>query len=80
MSPHNMEFRYTIKTQAEITQEMLDVCIQTSLDTLRPSLDGLLSVLMWQGTDPLIFSGDIKYTQSEIIVEMNKPNWTPLMP
>lgn len=68
--------KYIIKTKADITQAMLDVCIETSTDNLRTSLDGLLSVLKWSGTDPPMFSGDTKYTHTEILAEMAKVEWT----
>ena len=69
---------YIIKTTGDITQAMIDVCQEDSLTTLRDSTDGR-SVLKWQGTDPPMFSGDTKYSPTEILVEMEKIEWTQPM-
>ena len=71
-----MDCIYIIKTKADITQAMLNVCIQNSVANLRTSLDGLECVLKWKGSDPPMFSGDTKYTHSEMLLEMAKPEWT----
>lgn len=70
-----MSYTYIIKTKLDITQAMLDVCVEDSVDNLRTSNDGLLAVLKWSGTNPPMFSGDTKYTHEEILVEMAKENW-----
>lgn len=75
-----MDCTYIIKTKADITQAMLDVCIQESVANLRTSIDGLLSVLKWKGIDPPMFSGDTKYTHSEILTEMAKVEWVATLP
>lgn len=67
---------YTIKTKADITQAMLDVCIETSVDNLRTSVDGLLAVLKWNGGNPPIFDEDTKYTHIEILAVMATEAWT----
>lgn len=59
---------------------MLDVCIEESVDNLRTSIDGLLAVLKWEGTDPPMFDGDTKYTHTQILVVMAGTNWTPVGP
>lgn len=71
-----MNCTYIIKDTIDITQAMIDVCQQTSLNTLRNSTDGR-SVLKWQGTDPPMFDGDTKYDHEEILVEMEKVEWNP---
>ena len=71
--------KYIIKTKADITQAMIDVCMQDSLINLRTSIDGR-SILKWQGDDPSMFSADTKYTHAEILVEMAKPEWAQSMP
>lgn len=70
-----MNCTYIIKTKADISQAMLDVCVQESVDNLRTSVDGLLAVLKWSGDDPPIFDGDTKYTHSEILVIMATEAW-----
>lgn len=74
-----MSCTYIIKTKTDITQAMVDVCQESSLETLFPSVDGLLAVLKWEGVDPVMFSGDTKYTHTQIRVEMVKVEWTPLL-
>ena len=67
--------KYIIKTKADITQDMLDVCVQYSVENLRTSNDGLLSVLKWSGADPPMFSGDTKYTHKEILTVLAGEDW-----
>lgn len=70
-----MSYTYIIKPKIDITQSMIDVCVQDSVSSIRTSVDGLLGVLKWSGGEPPIFSEDTKYTHDEILVEMNKLNW-----
>jgi len=72
-----MEYTYIIKTKADITQAMLDVCQENEVEDLRTSLDGTLAVLKWIGEDPPVFDGETKYTHTEILTEMAGANWTP---
>jgi len=71
-----MQCKYIIKTKTDITQSMLDVCVQSSISNLRTSQDGLLAVLKWSGSDPSMFSSDTKYTHSQILTELSGTNWT----
>jgi len=70
-----MIYRYTIKPVPDITQAMLDICVQDSLDDLTKSIDGTLAWLKWPGNDPAIFSSDTKYTQEEMRTEIQKAAW-----
>lgn len=70
-----MDCTYIIKTKLDITQAMLDDCIQTSVDNLRTSNDGLLAVLKWSGVEPAQFAADTKYTHAQILTEMGGVNW-----
>ena len=74
-----MDYTYIIKTKTDITQPMLDVCVQSSVSNLRTSVDGLLAVLKWNGANPPMFSGDVKYTHAQIIAEIDKPEWNDPM-
>jgi len=75
-----MECTYIIKTKADITQAMLDVCVQDSISNLRTSIDGLLAILKWEltdpPTDPPVFDGDTKFTHAQMLTEMTGANWT----
>ncbi len=73
-----MAHTYIIKTKADITQAMVDLCEEDSLTSLRDSVDGTLSVLKWDvSPDPAMFSGDTKYTHAEIRTTMSGTDWTP---
>lgn len=71
-----MDKTYIIKTKPDIDQAMLDVCQQNAVADLRVSLDGLLAVLKWQGENPPMFSGDTKYTHTQIRAIMINAEWT----
>lgn len=75
-----MDCTYIIKTKLDITQAMLDVCVENSVDNLRTSIDGLLAVLKWEGENPPMFSGDTKYDHTEIRVVMATSEWTQVDP
>jgi len=70
-----MAYTYIIKTKADITQAMLDVCQENAIADLRTSVDGVLAVLKWSGEDPPVFDGETKYTHTEILTEMAKVEW-----
>ena len=75
-----------------ITIEMTEIALvdfnqvmETSEQTLRLSVDGLETVLKWQGVDPSFVStlSSYKgpYTHEEILVIMATPEWTdPIKP
>ncbi len=70
---------YIIITTTDITQPMLDVCMQNSTDALRNSSDGR-SVLKWEGSDPAIFDAYTKYNHDEILVELEDSEWQQTIP
>ena len=75
-----MELTYIIATKADITQPMLAVCRQKRIADLRPTTDGILAVLGFNGS-PAIFDGYTKYTYAEILTELLKDEWTlPQLP
>jgi len=57
-------------------QEFVDNAIQTSVDTLRKSLDNTKAILKWDGDTPSVFNGMTTYTHSEILTELRKSTWT----
>jgi len=70
-----------------ITIEMSEIALvdfnqvmETSEQTLRLSVDGLKTVLKWQGAEPsfvsTLSSYEGPYTHEEILVIMATPEWT----
>jgi hypothetical protein len=67
---------YTIIEATNVTQAIIDVCQQDSMDTLRKSLDSSLVVLKWKGIDPSVFDNETKYTHSEARAIIVTAEWT----
>ena len=72
--------RWVIITLSSYTDEQLqnlcDNAIQTSVSTLRETLDGAKAILKWDGDTPAVFDGMTTYTHSEILEELAKSAWT----
>jgi len=72
--------RWVIITLASYTTEQLDTlianAIQTSVSTLRKTLDGTKAILKWDGDTPDCFDGMTTYNHSEILTELAKSTWT----
>jgi len=69
--------KWVIINVSDITEEMIENAIQTSMSTLRKSLDGTKAILKWDGDTPSCFDGMTTYTHSEILTELAKSEWTP---
>ena len=54
----------------------VNAAIQSSLGTLRKSLDGNKAILKWDGDTPSCFDGMTTYTHSEILTELAKSAWS----
>ena len=68
--------KWIIVNVSDITDEMIDSAIQTSMDTLRKTLDGSKAILKWEGDTPSCFDGLTTYNHSEILTELAKSAWT----
>tara|TARA_R110002096_G_scaffold396295_1_gene591946 strand:+ start:503 stop:736 length:234 start_codon:yes stop_codon:yes gene_type:complete len=68
--------RWVIINVSDITDEMISSAIQTSIGTLRKSLDGNKAILKWDGDTPSCFDGLTTYTHSEILTELRTDSWT----
>ena len=68
--------KWVIVNVSDITEEMIDSSIQSSMDTLRKSLDGTQAILKWDGDTPTCFDGMTTYNHSEILTELAKSTWT----
>ena len=68
--------KWVIVNVSDITEEMIECAIQSSMDTLRKSLDGTKAILKWDGDTPTCFDGMTTYNHSEILTELAKSTWT----
>ena len=68
--------KWVIVNVSDITEEMIESSIQSSMDTLRKTLDGTQAILKWDGDTPTYFDGMTTYNHSEILTELAKSTWT----
>ena len=68
--------KWVIVNVSDITDEMIDSAIQTSISTLRKTLNGTKAILKWDGDTPTCFDGMATYSHSEILTELAKSTWT----
>ena len=68
--------KWGIVNVSDITEEMIASAIQSSMDTLRKTLDGSKAILKFDGDTPSCFDGLTTYNHSEILEELAKSNWT----
>ena len=68
--------KWVIVNVSDITDEMVNSAIQSSMDTLRKSLDGSKAILKFEGDTPSCFDGLTTYNHSEILEELAKSDWT----
>ena len=67
--------KWVIVNVSDITDEMIDSAIQSSMATLRKTLDGSKAILKFEGDTPSCFDGLTTYNHSEILKELNKNVW-----
>jgi hypothetical protein len=69
----------TIKTD-ELSLVNFNEVLETSIDTVRLSVDGLQTVLKWEGDEPsfvsTLSSYEGPYTHEEILAIMATPEWS----
>ena len=72
--------KWVIITLASYTEEELENlvgnAIQSSVNSLRKSIDGKKAILKWDGDTPSVFNGMTTYSHSEILSELAKEDWT----
>jgi len=68
--------KWVIVNVSDITDEMIDNSIQSSINTLRKTLDGSKAILKFEGDTPSCFDGLTTYNHSEILTELAKSAWT----
>jgi hypothetical protein len=71
---------YITINMAEIALVDFNQVMETSEETVRLSVDGLQTVLKWEGTEPAFVSTlssyEGPYTHEEILAIMATPEWT----
>ena len=68
--------KWIIINVSDITNEMIGNSNQTSMSTLRKTLDNSKAILKWDGDTPSCFDGLTTYTHSEILAELAKSAWS----
>ena len=67
--------KWVIVNVSDITEEMIASAMQSSMDTLRKTLDGSKAILKFDGDTPSCFDGLTTYNHSEILEELAKSDW-----
>jgi len=72
--------KYVIFDVSELDSIDFNQVLETSKDTVRKSLDGLLTFVKYEGSMPSSVSAlttkTQEYTHSEILTILDGPNWT----
>ena len=68
--------KWVIVNVVDVTDEMIKNANQTSMDTLKKSLDDSKAILKWDGDTPSCFDGITTYSHSEILEELRKSDWS----
>jgi hypothetical protein len=68
--------KWIIINVSDITNEMISKSIQSSIESLRTSIDGNKAILKYEGRKPSCFYNMNTYTHSEILEELSKSDWT----
>ena len=67
---------YCIINSDEVGSVDFNQVSETSVDTLRYSVDRSKALLKFEGDTPSFLEGKTQYTHSEILVELATPEWT----
>lgn len=67
--------KWVIVNVSDITEEMIVNALQSSISTLRKSLDGSKVILKWEGDTPSCFDSMTTYSHSEILTELSGSAW-----
>ena len=67
--------KWLIVNVSDVTEDMISSAIQTSMGSLRKSLDGTKAILKWDRDTPTCFDGMTTYNHSEILPELAKSTW-----
>ena len=64
--------KWVIVNVSDITEEMIESAMQSSMSTLRKTIDGSKAILKWDGDTPSCFDGMTVYNHAEILTELRK--------
>jgi len=67
---------YIIIPASEIAQDMVDVCVQTSLETLRYNIARDKVLMKYQGTKPELLNSYTDHSRSEIADILHTDEWS----
>lgn len=68
-----MAYTYTIVPFTDVTDAMVDQCIETSIDDLRHTTSGTDRVILkWDGATPSLLSSYTTHTYSDILTILNE--------
>ena len=68
--------KWVIVNISDITDEMILSAVQSSIVTLKKTLDGSKAILKWDGDTPSCFDGITTYNHSQILTELAGSDWT----
>tara|TARA_R100000900_G_scaffold125757_1_gene100294 strand:- start:120 stop:368 length:249 start_codon:yes stop_codon:yes gene_type:complete len=60
----------------EQLEDLVAKAIQTSIDTLRKSVDGTKAILKWDGDTPEEFESMTTYSHNQILATLATSEWT----
>tara|TARA_R100000655_G_scaffold56427_1_gene94575 strand:+ start:5663 stop:5899 length:237 start_codon:yes stop_codon:yes gene_type:complete len=67
--------KWVIVNVSDITDEMISNAIQSSMNTLRKTLDGSKAILKWEGDTPSCFDGMTIYNHLQILKILKGEDW-----
>lgn len=67
---------YCIIDSSEVSSIDFDEVLQTSVNSLKYSLDGSKVVVKYEGTQPSFLEGKTEYSHSEILTILATNEWT----
>ena len=73
MIPLNM--KYVIINKNEVNSIDFSKVLETSVNTLRYSLDGSKTFVKFEGNTPSFLNGKTQYTHSEILTILDSAEW-----
>ena len=69
--------KYVIIESSEVSSVNFSEVMETSLNTLRYSVDETKTLVKFIGDTPSFLDGKTQYTHSEILNILNSTEWTP---
>lgn len=69
--------KYVIINASEVSTIDFSQVMETSVSTLRYSLDDSQTLVKFEGSTPSFLSGKTQYTHSQIHTILNGTDWTP---